>query len=208
VKYKNIIWDWNGTILDDALIFVDVMNSILSTKNLPHITLEQYQDNFDFPISNYYNYLGINDLDSYNDISNIFIKKYKKKIYVSKMMPGVFQLIKMFHKKKINQFILSASHKNILFKQTKYYKINYYMNQVIGLDNYFAKGKKEIGINWLKQSNFIKNECLYIGDTVYDYKISLDMGIDSIMISKGHNSRHRLVEVGANVIDDFKEIIF
>ena len=29
MKYKNIIWDWNGTIVDDAYLFVDIMNKTL-----------------------------------------------------------------------------------------------------------------------------------------------------------------------------------
>ena len=55
---KNIIWDWNGTIVDDAWVFVDIMNRFLKKNNLPIISLEDYQQNFCFPIQNYWRSLG------------------------------------------------------------------------------------------------------------------------------------------------------
>ena len=42
MKYKNIIWDWNGTIVDDAFLFVDIMNKTLQKHNLPLINLKEY----------------------------------------------------------------------------------------------------------------------------------------------------------------------
>ena len=35
MKYKNINWDWNGTIVDDAYLCVEVMNQVLKNKDLP-----------------------------------------------------------------------------------------------------------------------------------------------------------------------------
>ena len=208
MKYKNIIWDWNGTILDDAWVFVDVMNSILLKISLPTINLEKYKNNFDFPISNYYKYLGITYSADYIKISNLFIKEYKKRMYEAKMMPGVLDLIESFHDYKVSQFILSASHQSILEKQVKYYKLQKYMEEIIGVDNYSAKGKKQLGVDWLKKKKFDKNTCLYIGDTIYDYKIASVMNIDSILITMGHNSKSRLINAGANTIDRFNEFIF
>jgi phosphoglycolate phosphatase len=34
MKYKHIIWDWNGTLIDDAWLCVDIMNKILEKRNL------------------------------------------------------------------------------------------------------------------------------------------------------------------------------
>ena len=55
---KHVIWDWNGTLLDDAWLCVDVMNGMLSKRGLPLITLEIYRNIFDFPVRDYYLKLG------------------------------------------------------------------------------------------------------------------------------------------------------
>ena len=33
--YAHVIWDWNGTLLDDAWLCVDVMNGVLRAHDLP-----------------------------------------------------------------------------------------------------------------------------------------------------------------------------
>ena len=50
-------------------------------------------------------------------------------------------------------------------------------------------------------------KCLYIGDTIYDYKVASAMGVNCILITKGHNSKIRLLQTGAHTIDQFDEII-
>ena len=37
-----VVWDWNGTLVDDAFIFVDIMNGYLSEFSLPPISLSDY----------------------------------------------------------------------------------------------------------------------------------------------------------------------
>ena len=50
MKYKNIIWDWNGTILNDAPVAFEATNILLERYGYPKITLEYYRDNVDTPI--------------------------------------------------------------------------------------------------------------------------------------------------------------
>ena len=60
MKYKHVIWDWNGTLVDDTWLFVDIMNGVLKDRNLQGITLDDYRNVFDFPVEDYYTKLGFN----------------------------------------------------------------------------------------------------------------------------------------------------
>ena len=60
MKYKHVIWDWNGTLVDDTWLFVDIMNGVLKDRNLQGITLDDYRNVFDFPVQDYYTKLGFN----------------------------------------------------------------------------------------------------------------------------------------------------
>ena len=53
-----IFWDWNGTLIDDAFIFVEIMNVFLKQRDLDIINIKKYRDCFEFPIANYYKKLG------------------------------------------------------------------------------------------------------------------------------------------------------
>ena len=57
-KKMIVVWDWNGTIVDDAFVFVNIMNSYLKKNKLKPISINDYKNNFCFPVINYYKKLG------------------------------------------------------------------------------------------------------------------------------------------------------
>ena len=59
MKIKHIIWDWNGTLVNDAQLCVDIVNEILSEFDIPPVSFEFYRNNFSFPVRNYYDRLGL-----------------------------------------------------------------------------------------------------------------------------------------------------
>ena len=50
LKYEHIIWDFNGTLLDDVEKVISVMNMMLKKRSLPPISYESYQELFIFPV--------------------------------------------------------------------------------------------------------------------------------------------------------------
>ena len=58
MKYKHIIWDWNGTLIDDAWLCVEILNNILEKRGLNAITIDDYREHFTFPVRDYYVKLG------------------------------------------------------------------------------------------------------------------------------------------------------
>ena len=82
IKNKIIVWDWNGTLVDDSFVFVDIMNSFLSSFSLKTISLQDYRAHFCFPVKKYYSSLGFQLSDNqFEKISVDFIKKYKKNMF-------------------------------------------------------------------------------------------------------------------------------
>jgi len=53
-----ILWDWNGTLLNDQTICIDAMNRLLVKRGLPLLTEEKYRRVFTFPVKTYYAQLG------------------------------------------------------------------------------------------------------------------------------------------------------
>ena len=52
--YRHLIWDWNGTLLDDAWLCREIMNGQLRRRGLPELSAERYEQIFDFPVEKYY----------------------------------------------------------------------------------------------------------------------------------------------------------
>jgi len=58
IKSHTIIWDWNGTLLDDMDICISSMNRMLSKRELPELNIDKYRDVFTFPVIDYYKAIG------------------------------------------------------------------------------------------------------------------------------------------------------
>ena len=58
-QIKHIVWDWNGTLVNDAWLFVELMNEELKQRNLSLIDIEKYKEHFTFPVKQYMSLIHI-----------------------------------------------------------------------------------------------------------------------------------------------------
>ena len=206
-QYKHIIWDWNGTLLNDGWLFVEVMNIVLKRRKMKAITLESYREIFGFPVKDYYIKLGFDfDRESFENSGLEFIKEYEKYCFKAELYSQVIPLLNELQKLGISHSILSAQHQILLDDLTQYYKIRNQFIGIIGLDNHYAHSKVENGVNWIKQLEMNPKEILMIGDTDHDFEVAIAMGVDCILLSHGHNCISRLQNTGAIVINDLMEL--
>ena len=206
-QYKHIIWDWNGTLLDDGWLFVDVMNTILKRRKMKTITLEKYREIFGFPVKNYYTKLGFDlEKEPFEESGMRFIKEYENRRYEAQLYPQVIPLLSDLQTIGISHSILSAQHQTLLDDLTQYYNIRDYFIQVIGLDNHYAHSKVENGIRWVNRLKSNAQEVLLIGDTDHDFEVAETIGVDCLLLSHGHHSHDRLQKTGAKVVQGLNDI--
>ncbi len=207
-KFDHIIWDWNGTIIDDAWLCVEIMNEVLSEKNLELININSYRQNFCFPVKEYYKKLGFDFEKEEFEISGLlFIKKYLKRMYEPILYPEFINVIELLSNKGVSHSILSAQDSKTLNVATKYYKVNKYFENIFGINNQYAYGKLEEGIVLLEQIKYEKNRILIIGDTKHDAEIASKLGIHCLLLSCGHNNKSQLSKTDYKIINCHKKII-
>ena len=204
MKYKNIIWDWNGTIVNDAWVFVSVMNEMLRKNKLPLTTLEHYRSNFCFPIEKYWKGLGFRfSEEEFGALNKSFIDKYQRQMFLPSIHGG---LVKLFGNLKKQQFILSASEVSLLKKSVLFYNVARFFDGVYGVDNLNAVGKELVGHKILKEHNLNNKETLLIGDTEYDCAVAKGLGCGVVLVSYGHLSYKRLSKTGETVLRNTQEL--
>lgn len=49
--FAYLVWDWNGTLLNDVGTGAAIMNVMLERRGLPLLTEERYQEIFTFPVA-------------------------------------------------------------------------------------------------------------------------------------------------------------
>jgi phosphoglycolate phosphatase len=205
-KYKHIIWDWNGTLLDDAWLCVEILNRMLERRGMKKTTLVEYQMYFDFPVINYYIKLGFDfEKEPFDDVAREYICAYESQCCKCSLREGVIDIVKQFRTRGISQSVLSASQRSSLIKVLEIFDLKIFFENIVGLDDYYAHSKVDAGKKLLKNLTISKKEILLIGDTTHDYEVARMLGTDCLLLPAGHQSRQRLLASGAKICDSFGE---
>ena len=205
--YSHIIWDWNGTLLDDLNLCLEIINNLLTKYDLPLLSSKDYLDIFGFPVKDYYRKIGFNfETLSFEVISTEFITAYENGRPNCKLMPGTLVTLETLSNIGYTQSILSASKRDFLTKAVQDYGIQDYFLAINGLDNHHAAGKLDLAQVFMKTQNLDPNTTLLIGDTLHDAEIAHDLGTDCWLIPNGHHSKQRLESAGVPILDSLAKI--
>ena len=206
-KYRHIIWDWNGTLFDDVHLCVDVMNGILRKNKMGEISIDHYKNIFTFPVSNYYKHLGLDTSeDNFKKLSIDFITEYESRKGESVLNEDANFILEEISRRGIKQSILSAYSEDTLEDLVKAMQIRHHFENIVGLDNIYAAGKNGIAKRLMKKIEEPKNEILLVGDTEHDSEIAGEIGVDSVLVSSGHQEKKKLLKTGVPVIDRLSEL--
>ncbi len=205
---EHIIWDWNGTLVDDLQLCVKVINRILNQRDLPRITVQQYKETFDFPVINYYQRLGFDlENDSFEGLSDEFVSAYESERRSLSLHSGAIEALQFFQLNDIPQCMLSATKIDLLLSTLREHGIAPFFKSVLGLDHHYAHGKIHLGNTWMKNNHLEKENVLFIGDTLHDLKVAKAMGINCILVVTGHNSEKRLKAHHSEVMNNLHEVL-
>ena len=197
MEYKNVVWDWNGTLLDDVKISVDTINVMLERKHLGKLTVEEYRSIFGFPVKPYYESIGFAfTRDDWDAVSRDFVNIYNDLAKDVKLTPGIIPVLEGIKKKGIRQYILSALKEDLLIGMLERFGIREYFEGVCGSNNIYADGKVVRGMEMLRMFSIVPDETVMIGDTLHDAEVAEALGFDFRLYAGGHNSMERLAEKG------------
>lgn len=206
-KYKHIIWDWNGTLLNDVDYSKNIINSILSDNDLPKLSLQKYREIFTFPIEDYYIAAGLDfSKTSFEILGRNFIDEYESKKLTCNLYDNAVDVLSLIHKEGITQSVLSAYLHENLVKILDHYGLTKYFDYVNGLDNIYAGSKVNIGLKLIEKINLPGDEILFIGDTLHDAEVANAMGVDCVLIANGHQVKEKLILKHDKVFKDLNDL--
>jgi len=206
-KYRHIIWDWNGTLLDDAHTCVEVLNELLRKRGRGPITYQQYRRDFDFPVKDYYIRLGFDfTVESYEALAHEYIDAYHDRQFECGLHDGAVDTLQSCKELGLTQSILSAYQQVLLEEITQYFQIKGFFIRIAGLNDRYAHSKIDIGRQLLAELGFNGRQILLIGDTIHDYEVAKAITADCILIANGHQQRQKLQGCGVMVLNCLKEV--
>lgn len=201
-NYDHVIWDFNGTLLDDVLTGIRSVNTLLCKRGLTPIPdKEYYRKIFRFPIIEYYRSLGFDfDSEPYEELAPKWVALYLENVKKASLYDDVAKTLEYIKSKSIPQSVLSATELSMLTEQICDLGIKDYFCEIMGLDNIHAGSKLSLAYEWRERHR--GERVLFIGDTDHDAETARALGAECILISRGHQSREHLLTVCDRVYDD------
>ena len=206
MKYTHIIWDFNGTVLDDLGVCIDSVNKLLERRLLPKIdSLESYRKVFEFPIIKYYKKIGFDfSKESFSDVAAEWVEEYMSRVSKAAINLGVIDILNKIHKYNMKNILVSATELNMLKNQLSVLGISELFDEVYGLDNIQAQNKIAIAEGW--RGNNPSAKALLVGDTDHDFQTASAIKADCVLYLGGHQSKDRLATLGCHMINELTEL--
>ena len=204
---KHIIWDWNGTLLDDRWLCVESINQALKKRNLPELNDDRYMEVFTFPVQEYYKAVGFDfDKEPFEVAGDEFVDYYGKHFHRVDLHEEAVSALQQIQESGRSQSVLSAGRQDYLNKWTIEHDLTGFFMKVLGIDNHYATGKTIVGKGWMEEMPYDSDEVVMIGDTIHDSEVAKAMNVDCILVTHGHVSRKRLKKTGRVIVDDLSEV--
>jgi phosphoglycolate phosphatase len=206
--YDHIIWDWNGTLLDDAHLCVDILNGLMRTRNLSPTTPQQYQEEFDFPVKNYYERMGFDfSKESFDTVATEFIVEYDRRRFQCPLQESAVRTLEAIRSEGLSQSVLSAYQQHRLTEIIEYFGLTRFFTHLVGLNDHYAASKVELGRLFVEDFHIAREKILLVGDTTHDFEVAKSAGIHCVLIPSGHHSLKKLQSCGVDVFPDLGSLM-
>ena len=210
MKPELLIWDWNGTILDDVQLCFDIANIMLWERGIPTLPdLQAYRSVFGFPIKAYYEKMGYRfgpEDETYAAVSDEFVAIYEQGYRLCPLRKGAGESLSRLGR-VYPQVLLSATKADQLVTQVSAFgSVGTHFQKLLGLSDHYAFSQAALAKGCIATRGLAPAAALFIGDTDHDDEVSSAIGCPCVLLTGGHQSRERLEKTGAPVLDSLLEL--
>ena len=196
---KRLIWDWNGTLLDDVSAAVNALNRMLVSRGAAPITVGHYRRRFGFPVKPFYAELGV-DLGKWDwkgicEDFHAFVAEEPQRLRGD--APAALGKARDLG---FRQCVLSALRQDLLEDALERNGLRGFFDFAYGVDNLDGASKLQRGRELLSVLGPGVRGSVLIGDTLHDAEVAEALGVECVLVSCGHQDPERLAAAGRPVV--------
>jgi phosphoglycolate phosphatase-like HAD superfamily hydrolase len=203
---RHVIWDWNGTLVDDLSTVVDCVSASLASIGEAPIIADDYRDHYTRPVRLFYERLlerPVTDAE-WSSINVTFHDAYAALAHGIPLAADAREAIETVANAGGSQSILSMWWHENLVPEVERHGLERFMLRVDGNTHDAGETKQrllEIHLRELATGN----GAVMVGDALDDARAALDAGIPCVMYNGGSHYRSELEELGVPVADSLLE---
>lgn len=207
-NFTHVIWDWNGTLLDDAYLSFEVFRKMIIERELPECSFDRFQRIYGHPIIQLYEKAGFDfAVESFDTVARQWHNGYESRTCELALHRDSVAILDEFAERGITQSVLSALPHDILLRSLQQHGLDGYFAHVLGLDDLSAHSKVDNGRLLLQTLSIDPADVILIGDSSHDAETASALGIDCLLVSRGLEHRDRLLQLGLPVFDNFESLL-
>ena len=205
---KYVVWDWNGTLLDDVEVCIGIVDGMLVRRGLPPLlTREKYWQVFTFPIRDYYARVGFDfEKEPYEQLAEEYMEIYDRLVKTCSLFPETEEALDSVNALGVRQVIVSASRRDKLKDQVRRSGIYHKLEAVLGMGDLYAHGKEGLARQYFAERGIAPEQVLFVGDSLHDAQVAGDMGCDCVLIPRGHQGPEQLKAANVPILGNLLEV--
>jgi len=204
---RHLVWDWNGTLLDDLELVVAATNASLASMGGPSITLDEHRRDFCRPLTAYYsNVLGRPiTTDEFANLDRAFHDAYRAGLPECRLAIDALTAIGSWSG---SQSLLSMFFHHELVPVVARHGLVEHLRRVDGLRDPVGGGSKAPHLRaHLEALSVAGEECVLIGDSVDDAEAAAAVGARIVLYAGGITEASRLRATGLPVATTLIEAV-
>ncbi|MFC8590967.1 HAD family hydrolase [Streptomyces atroolivaceus] len=206
----HLVWDWNGTLLDDIHAVLGATNAAFAEVDLAPITLEQYRETYCVPIPQFYERLmgRLPTPAEWERMDGLFHRHYSEQRVACGLTEGVEELLVRWQLGGRSQSLLSMYGHEHLVPVVRGYGIERHFVRVDGRTGPSGGSKAQHMERHFEVLGGIAPEsAVVIGDAVDDAVAAAHVGARAVLYTGGSHSRSSLEAAGVPVVDTLAEAV-
>ncbi|MBQ6552868.1 MAG: HAD family hydrolase [Clostridia bacterium] len=207
MKYDCVIWDWNGTLIDDMGVSLGSVNRILADRGMPPITEADYYDYIDTPITRFYERLFDLEKTDVTQLLREFNVNYDALLDGGEVREGTRLALKAAADAGVRQIVLSAFEQNKLRRMLREYGVDGCFAAVLGADNIHCGDKTDRAREYFAAEGLSPERAVVIGDTLHDAAVAKAVGCACVLVRGGHQGDRELEASGVQLADSAADAV-
>ena len=203
---KRLIWDWNGTLLDDVSAAVNALNRMLLSRGASPITVDHYRRRFGFPVRPFYAELGVDldrwDWDAICEDFHLYVVAEPQAV-----REDAADALAAARDMGFRQCVLSALRQDLLEDALERNGLRPFFDLVYGVDNLDGASKLQRGHELAAAIGSGVENAILIGDTLHDAEVAKALGVGCVLVSCGHQTAERLSAAGCKVVPSLMDAV-
>jgi phosphoglycolate phosphatase-like HAD superfamily hydrolase len=206
----HVVWDWNGTILDDNDAVVSSVNAVCAAFGREPVELEYWRSIYRRPLLDCYRELLRQELSTQDwaAIDRHFHDTYRILLHTTRLAPGVPDELRRWQAAGRRQSLLSMWFHDELVPLVTQHGLTDLFTRIDGLRvDTGGHGKAAHLIEHLTALNVDPADVLVIGDVLDDAMAAEAAGARCVLVTTGVSSRQTLKAAGVPVVDSIADAL-